>query len=212
MIIPIFPLPIAVLPGQRIPLHIFEKRYKLLVQDCFDSKSGVKREFGVNLASAEGLAAIGCTVKVETVLRRFKDGRLHIIVEGKRRFRLHELIEGKSYQCAKVKLLDKSGLAHETKSVSLGDFFELHREMCVVAGVKNSTRMKARFLSYKSAVAVGLDDLQRQTLLELASEVDRLTWLTATYKDILTQVKGQGVMLPVPPKATLLDPGLSQIH
>ena len=82
----LFPLGIVLLPGEVVPLHIFEDRYKLLVRERLDGG-----EFGVVLAEDRTLREYGCTARVAEVLEEFDDGRLNILVEGGRRFRLLQL-------------------------------------------------------------------------------------------------------------------------
>lgn len=219
-VIPLFPLSIAVLPGQIIPLHIFEERYKQLMNDCLGLESpenpdiSISKEFGVNYSSEDGLAAIGCSLTIVKVLKRFKDGRLDILAEGKRRFRLCEILEGKTYQQGKIEFISE---AEDANTQPIGDqgFIDLHKEMCVVAGIKSSLKSGTPLISYQSACAVGLDDYQRQTLLELASERDRIVWLTDIYQNILHEIKTgknsfyNGILSDI---MSGKDPGMQQIH
>ena len=58
---PLFPLGLVLLPGEVVPLHIFEERYKLMVGECLDEG----REFGIVWLSDEGLQDVGCTAGIE---------------------------------------------------------------------------------------------------------------------------------------------------
>ncbi len=82
----LFPLGIVLLPGEVVPLHIFEERYKLLVQERLDGG-----EFGIILADDEGARECGCTARVAELLEELDDGRMNILVEGGRRFRVADL-------------------------------------------------------------------------------------------------------------------------
>ena len=80
---PLFPLELVLLPRERIPLHIFELRYQALVRRYGEEKI----PFGV-ISMREGqIAEVGCAAHIEQVLRRFDDGRSHILVRGGERFR-----------------------------------------------------------------------------------------------------------------------------
>ena len=81
---PLFPLGIVALPTETVPLHVFEDRYRTMVQECLDGK----REFGIVWLSEEELKPIGCACEIERVLERMEDGRLTILVRGTRVFRL----------------------------------------------------------------------------------------------------------------------------
>ena len=90
----LFPLPIVLLPTERIPLHIFEPRYRELIEECIET--GV--DFGLVLTDGEGAVhEIGTRASVAQVLERLDDGRLNIVVEGGDRFRLLELTSGRSF-------------------------------------------------------------------------------------------------------------------
>ena len=90
----LFPLGIVLLPTEQIPLHIFEERYQELIGECLAEE----REFGLVYADEDGLREIGTFAAVTEVLDKFDDGRLNIVAEGRERFRLVELTEGRSFQ------------------------------------------------------------------------------------------------------------------
>ena len=83
--IPLFPLQVVVFPRTRLPLHIFEERYKVMVGEAIREDS----EFGIVLAKDEGIVNAGCTVAVEKVLQMYPDGRMDILTRGRRRFEIH---------------------------------------------------------------------------------------------------------------------------
>jgi Lon protease-like protein len=90
----LFPLPIVLLPTERIPLHIFEPRYRELIEECIETGT----DFGLVLTDGEGAVhEIGTRASVAQVLERLDDGRLNIVVEGGDRFRLLELTSGRSF-------------------------------------------------------------------------------------------------------------------
>lgn len=94
----LFPLGIVLLPSELVPLHIFEPRYRELVGECLDEE----REFGLVLADDDGLREIGTKAAVVEVVDRFPDGRLNVVVEGRGRFRLLELTDGRSFHTGTV--------------------------------------------------------------------------------------------------------------
>src|ERR671923_564681 len=92
--LPIFELPVVLLPGELLPLHIFEERYKRMVADCLDGGE----PFGIVFRDDDGNAhRIGCEARVTEVLERFDDGRMNIVVTGERPFRVLERYEGIEY-------------------------------------------------------------------------------------------------------------------
>ena len=94
----LFPLGIVLLPTEQLPLHIFEERYKELVDECLEQDG----EFGLVYADDDGLRDLGTRAHVVEVLTRFEDGRLNILVEGGDRFRLVELTDGRSFSTGLV--------------------------------------------------------------------------------------------------------------
>jgi Lon protease-like protein len=95
----LFPLPLVLLPTELVPLHIFEERYKELIGECLAED----REFGLVFADDDGVREIGTRAAVVQVLPpEFEDGRMNIVVEGRERFRLLELTEGRSFQTAEI--------------------------------------------------------------------------------------------------------------
>ena len=92
--IPLFPLNVVLFPGGFLPLHIFEERYKLMIQRCLDDES----EFGVVLIKS-GLEvggnaephAVGTAARIVNV-KKEEDGRMNIMVTGRERFRIDSVV------------------------------------------------------------------------------------------------------------------------
>ena len=76
--IPIFPLQIVVFPGEMVPLHIFEERYKQMFADVRAARErGEVLQVGIILGEgSEVLAEVGCTVALEEVLEEHDGARL----------------------------------------------------------------------------------------------------------------------------------------
>jgi len=90
----LFPLPLVLVPTERVPLHIFEDRYRELIAECLEEGT----EFGFVLTTGDGAVhEIGTRAWVAEVLDELDDGRLNIVVEGRERFRLLELTSGRSF-------------------------------------------------------------------------------------------------------------------
>ncbi len=90
----LFPLPIVLVPTERIPLHIFEPRYRELIEECVEEGE----PFGLVLSTGDGAVhEIGTRALVSQVLEVLEDGRMNIVVEGGDRFRLLELTSGRAF-------------------------------------------------------------------------------------------------------------------
>jgi Lon protease-like protein len=180
----LFPLGLVLLPGERVPLHIFEPRYKELIGECLAEE----RPFGVVLADDSGLHEVGTQASVIEVLERFDDGRLNIVVEGGDRFRVVELTSGRAFQTGEVEDVedDEVGVDDEAAERAVALFREL-REL-VGSDVEDPEGGEpALSFALASRVDFGVDPKQR--LLELRSEAERLALVTELLEGALTAVR-----------------------
>jgi Lon protease-like protein len=165
----LFPLDIVLLPTERVPLHIFEPRYRELIGECLSQD----REFGLVLGDRQGLREVGTRAAVVEVLERFSDGRLNIVVEGRERFRLVELTEGRAFATGEVEpVSDQAGLSdREQRDAAL----ELYRQLAeLVEADVDEPSPDSGILSFELASRVDFGVERKQELLELESEPDRL--------------------------------------
>jgi Lon protease-like protein len=98
----LFPLGLVLLPTEQVPLHIFEPRYRELIDECLEQGT----PFGLVYADDDGIRQVGTLAAVTEVIERFEDGRLNVVVEGRERFRLVELTEGRSFHTGLVEPVD----------------------------------------------------------------------------------------------------------
>src|ERR1700735_3563199 len=91
--LPLFPLGIVALPTESVPLHIFEDRFRTMVEECLEEE----REFGIVGLSDGELQPVGFACAINEVLERTDDGRLTILARGTRVFRLLERQDGLPY-------------------------------------------------------------------------------------------------------------------
>jgi len=175
--IPLFPLPIVLLPTEVVPLHIFEERYKEMIASCLDGE----REFGILWLSDDGLREVGCTARVTEVLERMDDGRMNILVEGTSPFRLLERREDRAYPAGTVELLDDRPERVEDKisSDAKESFAELVER---VTDRRPEQQMLADLGAYEMAASVEIGAEVKQGLLELRSEQARLRLLSRLFK------------------------------
>jgi Lon protease-like protein len=165
----LFPLGIVLLPTERVPLHIFEPRYRALIGECLEADT----EFGVLYADEDGVRDIGTRARVSEVLEEFEDGRLNIVVEGGERFRVQELTRGRSYMTATVEPLDDEPVAvsEETAARAAGAF----RALAALAGAETEDPdERSPQLSFELAAHVELAPGAKQRLLDSLSEQERL--------------------------------------
>ena len=83
MRIPIFPLAIVIFPNSKYPLHIFEPRYKKLINKCLAEKSG----FGIVSRIGETVSDVGVYADIINVIKIYESGEMDIVIKGNWRFR-----------------------------------------------------------------------------------------------------------------------------
>jgi Lon protease-like protein len=166
----LFPLGIVLLPGERVPLHIFEDRYKELIGECLDRDV----PFGLVLAEEEGFRMIGTKAAVVEVLERFPDGRLNIVVDGGDRFSIARLTEGRSFQTAQIEPVhDEPG--QESTPQQAQTCLESFLELASIAGTEPPELDPGDpNLSFHLAGLVEFAVSDKQELVELRSERARL--------------------------------------
>ena len=168
----LFPLGIVLLPTEQIPLHIFEDRYQELIGECLAEE----REFGLVFADEAGLREIGTRAVVTEVLDRFDDGRLNIVAEGRDRFRLLELTDGRSFQTGIVEdVADEQGVADPTDTEHALELF--HRLVDLTGAEVEEPRLDAEQLSFELAGRFEFAPELKQRLLQLTSERTRMKLL-----------------------------------
>lgn len=186
MKIPLFPLDLVLLPGAALPLHIFEARYKEMIAECLQRQS----ELGMVRARRDGLATVGCTARVVTVLHRYPDGRLDILCRGERRFEIESLVDGRSFLQAEVDFLpdrEPSSTRHDREQCAA-----LHMEMLEMSGhaaiefPQLDLDLPVAFLLASSIPA----DLEfKQDLLHIHSDRERTARLMEFYRALLPKLQ-----------------------
>ena len=169
-LIPLFPLQLVVFPRTRIPLHIFEERYKEMVGDSIRDSS----EFGIVLAKDDGIISAGCTVTVEKVLELYPDGRMDVLTRGEHRFEIVRLIEEKDYLQAEVTYFDDEDLAPvplELRAEALTHY----RELNSLTSARSHSEPDFQDLQLSFQLAQAVPDLEfLSVLLRARSEATRL--------------------------------------
>jgi Lon protease-like protein len=180
---PLFPLGLVLLPGESVPLHIFEERYKLMVGECLTEES----EFGIIWLADDGLREVGCSARITRVLERFDDGRLNILVEGTTPFRLERRIGDLPYPAGDVELLedesDADDAALDRTRSAYADLVER------VTDARPDAEALAQLDAYGMAATLEIAPAAKQALLELRSEAARLEQLEALFAEALKRIE-----------------------
>jgi len=181
----LFPLDVVLLPGAPLPLHIFEPRYKELVSECL----GRSRPFGVVRGKGEELADIGCTAEITAVTKKYEDGRVDIVTEGRERFEVMRLNQERSFLQAEVVYLEDE--AGKPTAQEMAQAMKLHGEIMTLAGAtpEKASEIEERQLSFHLAGSLPLDLDFKQTLLAMKSEPQRLQAIISFFETILPTMR-----------------------
>jgi Lon protease-like protein len=172
VLIPLFPLDLVLFPGTPLPLHIFEPRYKEMIAECMAQN----REFGVVRAVEQGLAEVGCTAEIVTVVKEYPDGRLDLVTEGRQRFELLAVNEERSFLQAEVLIIDDEPGTPSQEDTARA--IQLHSELLALAGARQDlAAADPAQLSFYLAASLPLDLDFKQKLLSLRTESERLSLL-----------------------------------
>jgi len=187
--LPLFPLGLVLYPGERLPLHIFEERYKELTHYCLDHDVA----FGIVLVDDGSLADVGTTARIERIVKRYEDGRMDIVVEGEERFELRSVHDRKSYYTADVTLLeDDPSLDASLKERAITQ----HMKLLELAGrtVRPDVYDNVERLSFMLAQNAGLDAEQKQEVLARDSENERVEYLIRHFESLIPKVEQEDDM------------------
>jgi len=170
-------------PGTPLPLHIFEPRYKEMIGECLVQN----RTFGVVRAGEQGLADVGCTAEVVTVVKEYEDGRLDIVTEGRKRFELVRVDQERSFLRAEVLMLEDDPAMPSQEDTDRAR--QLHSELLAMAGARQDlSAADPSALSFYLAGSLPLDLDFKQKLLSLRSEPERLTLLISYLEQLIPKI------------------------
>ncbi len=170
----------ALLPGERLPLHIFEERYKRMIGTSLSSGE----EFGILFRDDDGARSVGCTALVEQVLQRFDDGRLNVVVAGGQPFRVIDRFGDPEEPGAEVEMLNpaSSGAAPAGAAAARAAFLDLAER---ASGERPAEDEVAAESSYGLAARVELPAETKQELLQMRDEGERMTLLAEVFRSLL---------------------------
>jgi Lon protease-like protein len=179
-LLPLFPLDLVLFPGTPLPLHIFEPRYKEMIGECLANKA----PFGVVRALEQGIAEIGCTAEIVAVTKKYPDGRLDLVAEGRNRFEVLTLNQERSFLRAEIiPIPDEPGAPAEEETARA---IELHRQILSLAGAAQDLPDSSHGpISFHLAGSLPLDLDFKQKLLAIRSEHERIKTLAAYLESIL---------------------------
>ena len=180
----LFPLPLVLVPTERVPLHIFEPRYRELIGECVERGA----EFGVLLKQPGGeTSSVGTRASVAEVLRVLPDGRMHVAVEGGERFRVLDVHEDRSFLEGTVE-----AVTDEDDPPASGDVEQVlelfGRLQKTVGSTRESPTADSPRLDFEVVSQIDFGNEEKQELLELTSPHRRYARLVELLQHVLEMV------------------------
>jgi Lon protease-like protein len=185
--IPIFPLAIVVYPGEKLNLHIFEERYKQLVNQSIADK----KPFGIPAVINDRVTENGTLVTVTEIAKVYEDGRMDIRAQGQSVFRILEIIKTVPDRLYSGAIVDYPEITDAKNIVSMGRIIAAIRELHKLLNVsKDFKKPDDELLSYDIAHHAGLSLEEEYELLGLPHESQRLEYLKRHLKKIIPIITG----------------------
>jgi len=181
MKIPLFPLQSIFFPGETVPLHIFEERYRQLIGDC----RAEAITFGIPVFINNKME-YGIEVQLVEVVTTYDSGEMDVICVGRQVFKLltfDNIMTGKLYSGGIVKLIEYDYEATtEKKQVIIDGIHQLYSMMDVPFKKINV----GEFNSFTLAHKIGLSFEQEYQLLQMPHENDRLNFISIHLTSTIT--------------------------
>ncbi len=196
--LPLFPLPLVLLPNEFLPLHIFEPRYRQMLDDV---KTG-KNVFGVSFFDSESSfetkpdpGSVGCVAEIREI-QTMPDGRSNLLTTGLVRYRVVDYVDlGTPYLCAEVRFFEDDQEDDGTLRPIADEVFALFKRVAEAAFKMSGNR--GRFpdvpeaepeqLSFLVTAAFNLENDLKYQMLGMTSTSERFERL----KGILVQAVDQ---------------------
>jgi Lon protease-like protein len=179
----LFPLDVVLFPGAPLPLHIFEPRYKEMIQECLEQK----KPFGMVRAHKDTVAEVGCTAIIQNVIRKYDDGRLDIAAEGRQRFEIVQLNQERPFLQAEVIFFDDE--PSHVAEADVDSVVKLHQQLFEILGQESQIESKVPTVSFQLANELPADLDFKQALLEMKTESERVATLAQYYKATIPKVE-----------------------
>lgn len=209
--IPIFPLPnVVFFPKTLLPLHIFEPRYREMVEDSLNSSKRIamvllKKGWEQDYFGNPDVHEIGCVGEIQ-YSEKLDDGRLNIMLYGLSRVKILKSIREKPYRIAQVKYLKDNNFDHDEFNVNneSKNFVSLAQRYLSEIGVENwEDFLKLHSHSLESimnqvASILDITTLEKQYLLRMGFLETRYEQLTKIIQDKLKALQIAKIVKSVP--------------
>lgn len=181
MKINLFPLNIAILPLEQVPLHIFESRYKKMIKDYLSEG----KPFGIVHRSKDTIESIGCSVEISDIIKSYSSGEYDLIIKGKDKFRINNKVKNDGLWVGDIDYFPSPISNKNEKNDKLSD---LYLQVLLQLGINsNIERHLDKKLSYEYLSGIVLPTTIKMDLLLLEDEDERIDYIYKLFRKILEQ-------------------------
>lgn len=184
--IPVFPLGIVVFPNETLNLHIFEPRYKQLINDCF----GEAKPFGIPIVLEKGISDMGTLLEIVEIVEVYPDGKMDIKTKGTAVFQILEIIKSIPDKLYSGAIVNYPTNFIGTNEIVMANVFPLVQELHRLLKVeKDFKKPISTLLSYDIAHHVGFSVQQEYELHSLLFESQRLEYIRRHLQKVIPVIK-----------------------
>ncbi len=189
-VLPLFPLPLVLFPQMKLPLHIFEMRYREMIGNCIATRS----PFGIVMSQENEVEEVGCSAQVTEILKRLPNGEFDIMTVGMKRFRIVEVSQEKSYLEGMVEFFqDDPTPMTEFHSTEKSDLLEEVLSLCYrllksdakVEKIRSFAQSHSGEPSFLLANHLGFELEFQQQMIQMTDETERLSMMIDTLSNIV---------------------------
>ena len=183
----LFPINLSILPYEKVNLHIFEERYKKLINHSLDEN----KTFGIVYTKNKVMSKIGTVVKINEIYKKYDDGRFDLSVKGLERFKILKSYKEHELWNAKIRILDESyeDIDKNYFNLVLDKYLRLILSSKLNNNISQYMNKKTSFDFTKDVI---LPNSLKQDFLELENEQKRMNYIDIFLDSLLEKKKFPG--------------------
>jgi ATP-dependent Lon protease len=191
--IPLFPLNVVLFPYSRVPLYIFEERYKKMINECIDSQT----VFGINFFEERKIHTVGCTASVAEVINKLENGEMNIVAKGVRRYKVNNYeLSSDGFYIGEIEFIEGNNQDYEKAKMEKCVKLYNHLVELIYKGTIKKIELSdmkwydgKRSVAFSMAEKCGLSLPERQKILEIDDEDGRLDFIQKYFDEVIPKIK-----------------------
>ncbi|MCI0490399.1 MAG: LON peptidase substrate-binding domain-containing protein [Blastocatellia bacterium] len=195
--LPIFPLSTVLFPGAVLPLHVFEERYKAMINYAIENQRlfglSYRKDADVGIETPPDIGSVGCMARIETVLP-LEEGKMNLLSMGVVRYKVVSFLQTDPFLIARVEIFTDDLEPDEDMPALFEELMDICKKFLAAAQTLNGLEPaispelpeEPEAFSLLIASALPIDNDRKQRLLEMISTKLRLTRLRSYVTEILS--------------------------